>query len=191
MLNTVFGTLSSGVAASTNSYESISTVTIGSGGASNIEFSSIPSTYTHLQIRLIAEGADASGPGAMSIDVVVNSDTGANYSRHRLYGDGSSVGADSGTSQTDMFGGLLNYSASVNNIYGAAVIDILDYANTNKYKTLRSLSGYDANGSGYAMFLSGLWQSTSAITNIKIYPDNRSYTLRQYSSFALYGIKGS
>ena len=191
MLNTIFGSLSEGVAASTNSYESISTVTIGSGGASNIEFSSIPSTYTHLQIRCSAEGADGSGPGAMSIDVVINSDTGANYSRHRLYGDGSSVGADGGGSQTDMFGGLLNYSASVNNIFGAAVIDILDYANTNKYKTLRSLSGYDANGSGYAMFLSGLWQSTSAITNIKIYPDNRSYTLRQYSSFALYGIKGS
>ena len=191
MLNTILGSFSSGVAASTNSYESIATVTIGSGGASNIEFSSIPATYTHLQIRLIAEGADVSGPGPMSLDVVVNSDTGANYSRHRLYGDGSSAAADAGTSQADMFGGLVNYSASVNNIFGAAVIDILDYANTNKYKTLRSLSGYDANGSGYVMFLSGLWQSTSAITNIKIYPDNRSYTLRQHSSFALYGIKGA
>jgi hypothetical protein len=191
LLNTILGSLSSGVTAPPNSYESIATVTVGSGGASNIEFSSIPSTYTHLQIRCSAEGADASGPGPMSIDVVVNSDTGANYDRHRLYGDGSSAAADASISQTDMFGGLLNYSASVNNIYGASVIDILDYANTNKYKTLRSLSGYDANGSGYVMFLSGLWRSTSAITNIKIYPDNRSYTLRQYSSFALYGIKGS
>ena len=178
------------MAASTNSYESIATVTIGSGGVSNIEFSSIPATYTHLQIRLIAEGADVSGPGPMSLDVVVNSDTGANYSRHRLYGDGSSAAADAGTSQADMFGGLVNYSASVNNIFGAAVIDILDYANTNKYTTTRSLSGVDKNGAGgFLQFMSGLWMNTAAVTSITILPNSDNFG--EYSSFALYGIKGS
>lgn len=176
----------------TGSYESIATVTVGSGGASNIEFSSIPSTYTHLQIRLTAEGIPASGASVVSLDVVLNSDTSTNYSWHRIYGSGSGSGnADSAASSSYTLGGLINFNTSVDNIYAGGVIDILDYANTNKYKTLRSLSGYDANGSGYVAFLSGNWRSTSAITNIKIYTNDRSYTFRQYTTFALYGIKGA
>jgi hypothetical protein len=173
-----------------NSYESISTVTVGSGGVSNIEFSSIPSTYKHLQIRMTAEGAGGSGAGPVSIDVILNSDTGNNYAYHRLYGSGSGTAADNSTSRASTLGGLINYSASANSIYGGSITDILDYANTNKYKVLRSFSGYDANGDGYISLISGLWQSTSAISNIKIYPLDRSYTWRQYSTFALYGIKG-
>jgi hypothetical protein len=173
-----------------SNYESISTVTVGSGGVSNIEFSSIPSTYKHLQIRMSAEGVAGSSSGPVSVDVILNSDTGANYAYHRLYGSGSSTAADNSISRTSTLGGLINFSSSVNNIYGGSITDILDYANTNKYKVLRSLSGYDANGDGYISLISGLWQSTSAISNIKIYPLDRSYTWRQYSSFALYGIKG-
>jgi len=175
-----------------SSYESIATVTVGSGGASNIEFSSIPATYTHLQIRLLAQAVAGSGSGPMSIDIVCNSDTSGNYSWHRLYGSGSGGGnADNGTSTSYAINGLIDYNSSVDNIYAGGVIDILDYANTNKYKTLRSLSGYDANGSGYVAFLSGNWRSTSAINNIKIYTNDRSYTFRQYTTFALYGIKGA
>jgi predicted patatin/cPLA2 family phospholipase len=75
------------------------------------------------------------------------------------------------------------------NIFGAGVIDILDYANTNKYKTVRALSGHDNNGSGYVNFESGLWMSTSAITSIKLFTAGNVYA--QYTQFALYGIKGA
>jgi len=74
------------------------------------------------------------------------------------------------------------------NIYNGLVIDVLEYGNTNTYKTLRGLGGEDANGSGYISLNSGNWRSTAAITAIKIYPDTGNF--KQYSSFALYGIKG-
>ena len=168
-------------------YESIATVTVGSGGSSEINFTSIPSTYTHLQIRLIGRITDS----ATEIRVKFNDDTNtANYFWHELYGTGSSVGASSQTSggtplRTMYWGGL----PATANIFGAGVMDILDYASTNKNKVLRMLSGYDTNGAGYLHLDSGLWMSLNAITKITLYPP--STTLAQYSQFALYGIKGA
>lgn len=187
MLNTIFGTLSSGIAASTNSYESIATVTVGAGGSSSVSFTSIPATYTHLQIRAICKTTAATS-NINSIFGQFNSDTGSNYARHFLNGSGSAVGAGSGTSQTSMFFGT-NIETLGTSAFAANVIDILDYANTNKYKTTRSLSGVDANGSGFAQFMSGLWMNTAAVTSITILPNSDSFI--QYSQFALYGIKGS
>ena len=77
-------------------------------------------------------------------------------------------------------------------MFSAGVLDILDYANVNKYTTTRVLSGFNTNGSanGTAVFLSsGLWMSTSAVTSITL--TGRSTNIGQYSSFALYGIKGA
>ena len=186
MLNTIFGTLSSADAPA-NSYESISTVTVGAGGSATVTFSSIPSTYKHLQIRAICKTTAATS-NINSIYGRFNSDTGSNYARHFLNGSGSAVGAGSGTSQTSMFFGT-NIETLGTNAFAANVIDILDYANTNKYKTTRSLSGVDANGSGFAQFMSGLWMNTAAITSITILPNSDSFI--QYSQFALYGIKGA
>jgi len=176
---------SAGAAGSASSYESIATYTVGGGGASDITFSSIPSGFKHLQIRLIGNVP----AGATSLQVQFNSDTtNANYFFHELYGSGSAVAATAKSGAQPLYlqywGGL----PSTSNIYGAGVIDILDYTNTNKYKTVRSLGGYDANGSGYVMFDSGLWMDTSAITSIKLAPSPNSFA--QYSSFALYGVKG-
>jgi hypothetical protein len=74
------------------------------------------------------------------------------------------------------------------NIYGAGVIDILDYANTNKFKTVRSLTGTDLNGSGQIILGSGLYQQTTAITSITLEANGVNWLTN--SSFALYGIKG-
>lgn len=185
MLNTIFGSLSAGGVAT--SYESIATVTVGSGGSSTITFSSIPATYTHLQIRAICR-TTAGTSNINSIFGQFNSDTGSNYARHFINGSGTSVGANNGVSQTSMFWGT-NIETLGTNIFAANVIDILDYANTNKYKTTRSLSGVDANGSGFVQFMSGLWMNTAAVTSITILPNSDSFI--QYSHFALYGIKGS
>jgi hypothetical protein len=75
------------------------------------------------------------------------------------------------------------------NVFGTFIIDILDYANTSKYKTQRGLGGADLNGSGYISFNSGNWRNTNAITSISLTPLYGSQ-FAQYSSFALYGIKG-
>jgi hypothetical protein len=168
----------------TGAYDSIATVTVGGGGSSSISFTSIPATYTHLQIRMSATINAAAGP-----ILRFNSDTGSNYNGHLLYGDGASVGAYSygtGTSiNLSWFGQGYNSATS----FGGHVIDILDYADTNKYKTVRSLQGIDRNGSGMLEFVSGLWRNTNAITSITIPAESSTFV--QYSSFALYGIKGA
>ena len=168
----------------TNSYESIATI-IPSGSTNTVSFTSIPSTYKHLQLRLLQKDNYASPLNASNVRF--NSDSGANYAYHRLIGDGSSVSADGGASQTGM--SLDLYASNNNSSYGVAIIDILDYANTNKYKTARSLCGYDANGNGRIQLNSGLWMSTSAITSIS-FAVGGSIVWNANSSFALYGVKG-
>ena len=190
MLNTLAGIIASsgGAAAAGTSYESISTVTVGSGGTSSITFSSIPSTYQHLQIRFMARTTRSLGFDPFLIRM--NSDTtAANYASHALYGSGSSAVSNYTSGESGTFHYLVSAATSTASVFGAAVIDVLDYANTNKYKTTRSLAGYDGNGSGYICLNSGLWMNTNAITTLTIVPFVGSNFV-EYSSFALYGIKG-
>ena len=179
MLNSVVALFNAGAAAAAGDYESIATVTVGSGGANDIEFTSIPSDYSHLQIRAMVLGTAS----AAGINMRFNGDTASNYSAHYLYGTGAAAAAGNDNS-TYMY--LSFYPTTDPNV---AVCDILDYKDTNKYKTIRSLGGWDSNGSGQVWFFSGNWRSTNAVTSIKIYPF--SGTLSQYSHFALYGIKGA
>jgi hypothetical protein len=176
-----------GIIASANfivptSYDSIASTTVGAGGVADITFSSIPSIYTHLQLRLsIQEPID-------TVAIEFNSDTGNNYARHYLEGDGGAVVAGA-TASTNMIYVATTYGSSGSN-FGAAVVDILDYTNTNKYKTVRSLAGVENNTSFSKIILySGLWQNTNAITTIKV-RSRTSGTIAQYSQAALYGIKG-
>lgn len=187
LLNVITGLLDAPTPPVTNSYESLQTVTVSSGGASSISFTSIPSTYKHLQIRAITRESLGSTLGGMYIQL--NSDTGSNYAWHRLYGDGASTFAGASTSTTAELGAIIATTAGTSNVFSASVIDILDYQNGNKYKTMRSLTGLDYNGSGYVGLHSGLWQNTAAVTSITINPDS-GQNWQQYSSFALYGIKG-
>jgi hypothetical protein len=168
---------------SAGDYESIATVTVGSGGASSITFSSIGTDWTHLQIRGIAR---STVDGNLTIRVGNGSvDTGSNYNWHNLYGTGSAAAAGGGANST------LVYAASVYtvaNTFSASVIDILDYANTNKFKTIRALDGADTNGAGVVDLSSGAWRSTSAINIIEL---KNAGNFTQYSHFALYGIKSA
>ena len=168
-----------------SSYESIATSTVGSGGSATVDFSSISSAYTHLQIRCIAR----SNAAVLADDLRVrfNLDTGANYARHVLYGDGSSAAASNAVSDTKGTIGNLVGASSTASVFNGEVVDILDYADTSKYKTMRALGGYDANGSGYLMFYSTVWLSATAISAIRLYA--QSGNISEFSTFALYGIK--
>ena len=176
----------------TNNYSSISTVTVGSGGTSSITFSSIPSTYSHLQVRAITRSNRTSDINDV-FAITLNSDTtSGNYYAHILFGNGSSTGAFS--SQTangsaGMYVGLWQASSTTTaNVFGSAILDVLDYANTNKNKTLRALTGFDANGSGSIGLQSGAWFSTSAVNSITFFPVFGT-SFNQYTQFALYGVK--
>jgi hypothetical protein len=175
--------------ANPSSYESIATVTVGSGGSANVEFTSIPATYTHLQIRGIGQ---SSRTGTNRSDLLVKfngSSTG--YAYHYLQGNGSAAAAAGASSQT--YGTVVSNAIPAQDYtsqFGAVVIDILDYANTNKNTTLRGLGGTDNNGAGAIALGSTLWNNTAAITSIELTIDG-AYNFKQYSQFALYGIKGA
>ena len=172
----------------TGSYDALATVTVPSGGASSVDFSSIPSTYKHLQIRYIARD-NRSGTNSDDIMIRFNNDSNtANYNSHRLIGNGSSASADRVTGFAGALSAFVSASTSVSNAFGGGVTDILDYTNTNKYKTTKSLGGNDDNGGGFIELVSGLWLSTSATNQLTIYPLNGT-SFTQYSTFSLYGVR--
>jgi len=159
-----------------NSYESIATATLGSAGP--ITFTAIPSTYKHLQIRGIANATSW-------IQLILNGTTASQYTYHEIRGDGSTASA-SGAGSTDALMAL-----GAGSTYPTAFItDILDYTNTNKYKTVRTLYGSDQNGSGNVGLTSNLYTTnTNAITSISLYAYSLS-NLPAGTTVALYGIKG-
>ena len=165
-------------------------IIVGSSGASSITFNNIPSTYSHLQLRVMCQ-TNRGTYGTDSYYLRFNSDTGSSYNSGFLRGNGSSSAAyHFSTAQTSIEVGSAS-GTTVSSAFGVAVIDILDYANTNKYKTVRLLSGVDINGTiagygGFVYLTSGLWMSSSAINSIQFSFDN---TIQQNSSFSLYGIK--
>lgn len=185
MLNTILGTLSSGVAASTSSFESIATATA-SGSTNTITFSSIPSTYASLQIRIHAKDTAIGS----YLEMIFNNDTASNYAYHSLTGNGSTASASGSATQGTIRNIGYVPAASATNIYGVSIIDIHDYASTTKAKTVRTIMGNDRNGSGEIRLQSGLWTSTSAINRIDISEVNLD-NITSGSTFALYGIKGA
>ena len=179
-----------------NSFFSIATVNVGAGGVSNVEFTNIPQDYTHLQVRGILQ----TNRPSYVVDVIkmqFNSDTATNYSSHRIKGgyDTTPSTSSSGSfNDSVIYLGDLNSNVS-SNVFSGLVIDILDYKDTNKYKTARGLTGFDVNGTtgtgsygGTVNFISGNWRSTSAISSIK-FTIITGTAFNQYSSFALYGVK--
>lgn len=172
-------------------YDSIATATIANTTTTTITFSSIPSTYTHLQLRYIIR-TDRSDDYADAIGMRFNSDTGTNYYRHRLETEntgGVVAGGSSGTDAQYHFMGATALCAS--NVFGSGVVDILEYASISKNKTTRSLSGLmDSATKNWMGFQSSLWVNTSAINRIDLKVNyGTNYIIG--STIALYGIKGA
>jgi hypothetical protein len=164
----------------------IATTTVGATAVSDITFSSIPQDYTHLQIRGIVRST--LGATLSAFGVQFNATT-SGYFSHLLYGDGASAASANVLSSTNASVGVSSGASATANIFSSFVLDILDYTNTNKNKTTRAFTGADLNGSGQARFTSGSVALTSAITSLK-FIDSNGANFAQYSSFALYGIKG-
>jgi hypothetical protein len=172
--------------ASLSSYESIATATA-TGGETSITLNIGSGSFKHLQIRGITRDTHTSGL-VRSLHMRFNSDTGSNYARHYLSGNGTAASAGGTASSTFMsLWSCAPDDGSTANIFGAIDVTILDYASTSKYKTLRGFTGADLNGSGNVNVVSGLWMSTSAITSIQIIAE--AVAFKAGSSFALYGIK--
>jgi hypothetical protein len=182
-----------GAPAAAGAYESIASVTA-AGGESSLEFTSIPSTYQHLQVRLLAKNTRTADSAWGSSRMRINSDSGTNYTFHFLQGDGAAVSASGGTALDYAFGpGVPGSGGSNTSTFAAHIIDIHDYASTTKNKTVRWLGGVDQNTStanrNIIALFSNLWLSTNAITSLTFSHGDGNWS--SGSTFALYGIKGA
>ena len=190
MLNTITAILDAGAGGGGSSYESIATTTLGST-ASVITFSGIPATYKHLQVRMW--GYNNSGSDR-SLEYRFNSDSGANYIDHFLLSNNTSAPIAGGvtgrtacyTFDTNTQQRGFNGDPAKASVF---IIDIHDYANTSKNKTVRAIGGWDGNGSGFVGLGSNLWLSTAAINRID-FSVPFSTLLQPGTTMALYGIKG-
>lgn len=168
-------------------YDALATVTVPAGGLATVTFAGIPTGYKHLQIRYTARDTTSTND-ANSVLLRFNGDT--SYTRHYLYGDGSGNAYSGYVSQTYIDAGLLVGGGQLTSAFSSGVVDILDFASTNKYKTVRSLSGTNTNVNtnlNYVMVNSGLYISTSAIASIAVTTNGTAFA--QHSQIALYGVK--
>jgi hypothetical protein len=172
--------------AASGSLELISTTVLASA-TSSVTFSSIPQTYKHLMIRYSAR-SDNSGGTSRVASLRFNGDTAGNYADHRFGNNGTTVTSVTNTSQTAVPAGYMTGSTATANVFGAGVIDILDYTATTKNKTVRSLNGYSVSSNNFVHLMSGVWANTAAITSITF--ADIGYNLAAGTRVSLYGIKG-
>jgi hypothetical protein len=162
-------------------YVEIASVTVGSGGAATIDFTSIPSTYTDL---LVLASARSTRNSDTIDDLVIRfNDSTTSYSGKRLFGTGGSVSSDS---PTDIRGFAVANNSTANTFSNNSFYIPNYTAAINKSV---SIDGVNENNSSTAFggIVAGLWSNTAAITKITMLANNGN--LMQYSSFYLYGIK--
>jgi len=171
-----------------NTYIQIgSTVTVGVLGASSIDFSAIPATYTDLQIVYSARGTAVTADRGAFLQF--NADTASNYSYLFVRGDGASATSASSTSTTFIYLGNFPAATSTANTFGSGSFYIPNYAGSTT-KSISSDSVSENNGTaGWDTLAAGLWTGTAAITAIKLYPESGNFA--QYTTASLYGIKST
>jgi len=171
-----------------NTYTAIATVTVGSGGASTVEFTSIPATYTDL-LLVFSLRSDRSA-SSISSSLIVNGST-SSYSSRYIRGDGSSVASYTGASSY-FNPGEVPAATATSSTFGNGMVYIPNYAgSTNKSFSFDNVQENNTTGA-YQTMGAGLWSNTSAITSIEIgHRDYASGNFVQYSTATLYGIKNS
>ncbi len=175
--------LAGNAAYSPAAYESIATV-VGDNSAATLTFSSIPSTYASLQIRIMGRSTGAVDTSAATVQYNATAMTKGHY----LRGDGVNVIVGAVNVPFYVPGG--NTSA---NIMGVAIVDIHDYASTTRNKTGRSFGGWNGNnvyGTTERLQVASFFlDNTSAITSLSLVMSNGNWT--NETVIALYGIKGA
>lgn len=162
-------------------YTLIASSTVGSGGAANITFSSIPSTYTDLTILCSSK----TNRGTFNNDAILLNLNGSTSSitAIRLFGDGSSAASNTNR-------GILNNAAASTSVFSNTQIYIPNYTSSN-YKSISAESVTENNGTeAYAQLHAQLWSNTAAVTSVVLAPADGTLFL-QYTTAYLYGISNS
>lgn len=192
LLSGSLSTPSAKQAFTTSDYESIASYVVGSGGASSVSFSTIPTDYKHLQIRVAARHARTNTNGPLYVQFN-NDTTASNYPLTYFYGNGNSSTSSYSSSFDNALGGMAMNSAGAtagSNIFTTSFLTIHNYQDTSMYKHGNSIGGvYNEHSGDQVMGITwAVWKSLSAITSIQIKPFTSPFS--QYSEFALYGLKG-
>lgn len=163
-----------------SAYE-IAQYTVPTGGVSQVTFA-IPSGYRHIEIQALTQYSGGPSYGYFKF----NGDSGANYSGHDLQTNGVNTPASQGraSESTAYFTMDAGTSPAAPN---TIIMSILDYANTTKYKTVRTIYAWDANGTGYIEYNSNNWRSTDAINSITFSTSGSTFAAN--STFTLIGYK--
>ena len=156
-------------------YTPISTQTLGSSAAS-VTFSSIPSTYTDLVFVM-----NTGNGTAEDILLRFNSDTGSNYSRVYLYGNGTITYTDKNSNVAFSYYSAQNASNPI-----TTIANIMNYSNTTTNKTFMTR----ISSASVAFTSVHLWRSTAAISTISLFTLSGN-NLNAGSTFTLYGVKSA
>jgi hypothetical protein len=173
--------------AAQSTYTPIATITA-NGSTRDIIFSNIPQTYTDLRVSIYSRSNYGSTEDSIAFYFNSYNSPSVVHSQTQLYGNGSSAYSSRATGQNIWILGNTPAATTTSGIFGAATLDILNYANTSTYKTGIARTADDLNGSGQTQLTVGLWRSTSAITQIDFFPLNASTVWVSGSIFTLYGI---
>lgn len=174
-----------------NTFVKISTVTVGSGGAATIAFTSIPQTYTDLKVVLSIRSTSGAAP-ARVIRMKVNNLTTSIYSQRALEADGSTVYSfsESGTDSAVRVG-LTNASTATASTFASGEIYIPNYTSSNNKSMSVEFVTENDGTTAYIEFLAYLVATSVAITDLTITPEALAANFAQYSTATLYGIKSS
>jgi hypothetical protein len=166
-----------------NTYTLISSVTVGSGGAASMSFTSIPATYTDLVV--VWSGRTNKSGTTDNTEISFNGST-ANFTGRYLEGAGSGAG---GSGVFARFVGVDSASTGTSNTFSNNMVYIPNYASSNN-KSFSADSAQESNTTAAQLTLNaGLWSQTAAITSVTVTPSVGSYV--QYSTAYLYGISNA
>jgi hypothetical protein len=171
-------------------YDSLATVLV-SSSTTTVTFVGIPTGYQHLQIRGLFR-SDKSADTNADLYLYLNGDTStANYTRHYLRGNGTVASSLGFAASAFPVAGEAPAENSPSNVFGATIIDILDYSNISKFKNVRTFHGDEQNAGttqSNVYLTSSLWLNTSAVTSLT-FTLQASTNFVPNSKFALYGVK--
>lgn len=174
-----------------NTMSLISAINVGASGASSIDFTSIPSTYTDLKI--ILSGRSKENNGGRDYFTFRLNGSSTSYSYVWVFGyDNNNTGSSTTSGQSYQNAMAMDANDSTANVFGNAEIYIPDYTSSTKKFSFASYTSENNSTAQYLLgFNAGLWTGTSAINQITLYAGSGTGNFAQYSNAYLYGIKNS
>lgn len=178
--------------AGSGSFESIAS-TVLSSNTSSVNFSSIPSTFQHLQLRMELRDNQSSSAGGYYYDLTFNNNTSSGYSY--MYGEvgtppsNTNFATGGSNSTTTAYGPYFPTALSASSVFGVVILDIFDYANTNKATTFTHTGAFTDGSNARFAQMGGHWLNNSAVNQITISHPAGSFVTG--CTFSLYGIKNS